>query len=313
MKKINKILTALGLSNDLGDQQGSTYVLLTRRLVRATALTVSCMMATPSFAQPLNCDGGYWNGSAWVCPQQLPGGGDPWGWPTNPNGSGPPINGEGCSPADPNCFSDDGDDGGEPESPPDAQACFDIAGDQPQMCNTDPGGEADLDYSEWINANMGSILGDLTIPCTTGCFWSNNYPNTSSDMVFDVISAFATSYYTTFDYISARSSIWDTLVQPCIGAYWADPYASAAQDDLADCATNQADFLYSMTPLTTGSATQWAAGLSLRTPWGASLSFSVKDNFIHENWVQTLLNKVEADRTCHLWYEALDDANCTQP
>ena len=55
---------------------------------------------------------------------------------------------------------------------------------------------------------------------------------------------------------------------------------------------------------------QWAAGISIGTPWGGSLSFSIRDNFENQNWVTELLEKVEADRTCHSWYQALAAAGC---
>lgn len=61
--KQNKILTALGFVHV---EQHSTNRQLTKRIVQVTALSLSCIVSLPSFAQGPICLGGYWNGSACI-------------------------------------------------------------------------------------------------------------------------------------------------------------------------------------------------------------------------------------------------------
>jgi len=185
--------------------------------------------------------------------------------------------------------------------------------ESPNACTTDPGNANNTDYSDFITANMGSILGDLNTPCTDGCYWSNNFPFVTAEMAQEVISVFARSYYSNFDYIMARNDILDTLMQPCIDRYWENPNIKGANSTFRNCTNSQIAFLYSMTPDTYGSTGQWSAGISIDAPWGISFSFGISEDYQYNNsnWVSNLLELISADRGCHLWLQALEAAGCT--
>ena len=306
MKKINKILTALSLSKSLDSQQGSTYVLLTRRLVRATALTVSCMMAAPSFAQPLNCDGGYWDegAQAWICPQTLPGG-DPWGWPTNPNGSGPDISGEGCSPADPNCFSDEGGDGGDggDSNPPDnnnLEQCLAVSRNKASdNCTDDPGSEANINWDNDGISFRDSLPISQWLPGNT-----NGHP--SNSWYQDLIDVVSGTYWDHPNSYAVSSTYWFEAVSYC-APY---PYQNGSPGSISNptysyCMNIAYELSFAFAPELYNYA--WTVnGLS---QYGISMRVHQADDPL-ANWAHNHYQKVNRLKRCVGYYDQEEQLGC---
>lgn len=150
--------------------------LLNHRWVKSCALTLSCLAAIPSFAQPLNCNNPYFDDGVWVCPQILPGGGSaPWQSP-NPNGSGTNPGGNnsggGCWVGDPGCHSDD-------DGQDNSQSCSAFRGaqlrqikQQTPQCYGDPG--PNFDVEAWQQDETSGIWNWLTEPI--GGVWHDAIP-----------------------------------------------------------------------------------------------------------------------------------------
>lgn len=133
-------------------------------------------------------------------------------------------------------------------------------------------------------------------------------------MVEEIMSLFASTFFQNYDYIESRSEILDILIQPCVDNYWDNPDARGANNRFNSCINSQLGFFYSMVPAQQGSVSSWLSSVSIVIPWtGISIGFGVSDDITSANWVLDLLAKVEADRRCHDWYSALEDAGCSTP
>lgn len=218
MNKQNKILTALGLTSYFGNQQGGASVLLTSTVVRATALSLSCLLALPSFAQqPANCSGGYWDpgadggNGAWICPMPIPGG-SPWP-PGSSNGSGPDVSGEGCSPADPDCHSHDPEeeepDNGGNNNNPNPQLCLDLLSQRIETsCLTDPISENHINWGPDASEFRNGLPFSQWLPGSNSGHPSNQW----YDNLIDKISA---TYWNTTNSYAVSTTFWFEAVSYC--------------------------------------------------------------------------------------------------
>lgn len=277
--------------------------LMNHRFIKVSALSLMCLAALPSFAQPLNCSGGYWNGEAWVCPQNIPGGGNPWGSPNqNGNGHNPGghNSGGGCWIGDPGCHSDsDGEDHSEPEPGPsneDILACNQHMQMKPSGCLFDPIGKNEYNWN-----GFGERFKNLFDLFNNG-LPSGGFPNLGAPLTVyrNIIRDVAHAYWDEQTLTAVNEAYWEAVSVYCVGF----PPTSVFGADQSDCYEQAYEVSLRLVP----SLSSHAFTVSQVEGWGVTLQH-LSSNNPFANWAYQFFLDIDKVKQCKVWFDGKDAIN----
>lgn len=253
-----------------------------RKTIKLIAITLSLAIPVTSFSQDYSTESGG-NEDDYPCcgPIEVP------GYPPEDPPPFDPDDNPGWQGGDGGGGGSGGDNGNGPE--PDPAVCLDLQQRKPENCFSDPG--SSVNYTPYVNNNYNNVINPYVFPWNVRQFDYLTLPTARS-----VISTLTSRYYSTGDYTNARASMWISLASYC---------SINHSTEMQDCLTEQAEFLASVRPVSYGGNSSWYGEVS----WGG-ITVGYNSSWSQGNWVTTILQQVDNDKVCHLWYQHPDQEVC---